>query len=384
MKSQLLSYFYLVGVLTSLISGTILVFYRRLSFYKRNAFLGIHFIFLSLALLVAFLYHSDLILHAPHLYRLGFLFVYIGFPFSYFYIRSVLKDSATGNMDLLFFLPLLFYLIDFAPFFIKSADEKLMIIEAHKSGALPALSFAEGWVTPPKFQVFLKQLFIFIIWFFQLRLVANVKPDSGLLTDNRSWYDWIRFYQFQQAFYWLPSIIFIAMIPGNQIRLYTEIIPIVFLVLIQFYLLYNPSVLYGTQGFLKMSIKNPEEADPKSLPSEEQLDETLHKLESCMKQSRAFMKQGYALYNLSDDIGVRPRLVSKTLNYRLNSSFNEYINNHRIDYFIELIESGAHKTRTIEALAKESGFTNRSSFIRAFKKYKDATPKEFIKNFSMD
>lgn len=382
-----LSYLYLAVILTGLLTGSILVLFRKPDFHRYNYYLGISFLSLSLALTIPFLYLTDLIYQVVHMYRLSNVFVFVSFPFSYFYLRSIVKGKGIQYTDLLFFIPLVIYAIDFMPFFLQSADEKLKIIQLHKNNTTQTLAYGEGWLAPPWFHLYLRELFILFIWLMQLRVLLDIRTSDAFRLENKNWYNWIRFYQFHQTFYWLPTLIVLLFSAPVHVRIYTEVIPIIFLVLIHLYLFFSPSILYGVKGLLPFSEKSDQQEQPKDyntyLP-EDRVTEILHKLPQQIHHSKAFLAQGYALHNLASDLGEPPRVVSGILNKKLNTNFNEYINRLRVEHSIELIEMGAYKTKTIEALAYECGFSNRTSFINAFKKFKNVTPSRFIKNYTKD
>ncbi len=65
-------------------------------------------------------------------------------------------------------------------------------------------------------------------------------------------------------------------------------------------------------------------------------------------------------------------------------SFSDYINKKRVDYCIELLESGRHRNKTLEAIARLSGFNNRNTFTKAFKKFKGKTPSSYLKVLNVD
>lgn len=61
-------------------------------------------------------------------------------------------------------------------------------------------------------------------------------------------------------------------------------------------------------------------------------------------------------------------------------SFNDLINKNRIEYFIEIAKENKYKNFTIEALAKESGFSSRHHLYKPFKKFHGGNPSDFIDN----
>jgi len=68
------------------------------------------------------------------------------------------------------------------------------------------------------------------------------------------------------------------------------------------------------------------------------------------------------------------------LNSKLNSSFPDYINAMRIKTAISLLNDFYKKHLTIETIAYECGFNNRTSFYKAFKKQTGKLPTDYLKN----
>ena len=60
-----------------------------------------------------------------------------------------------------------------------------------------------------------------------------------------------------------------------------------------------------------------------------------------------------------------------------NISVPMFINSHRIEYAIKLINDGYLQNYSIEALAEKSGFSSQENFNRVFKLLKKVTPSEF-------
>jgi AraC-like DNA-binding protein len=58
--------------------------------------------------------------------------------------------------------------------------------------------------------------------------------------------------------------------------------------------------------------------------------------------------------------------------------FTDFVNKYRIDHIIENFNSNDINTYTLESLAKQSGFSSKSSFYRAFNKVHNCTPLEYF------
>lgn len=63
---------------------------------------------------------------------------------------------------------------------------------------------------------------------------------------------------------------------------------------------------------------------------------------------------------------------------KFNMSFNNLINKHRVQYFLDLVKSNKYTNYSIDALAQEAGFNSRHHLYKPFKKFHGGTPSDFI------
>jgi YesN/AraC family two-component response regulator len=94
---------------------------------------------------------------------------------------------------------------------------------------------------------------------------------------------------------------------------------------------------------------------------------------------RPFLRPGYTLRDLSSDVRIPLHHLSAFINQYYGVHFNDFINRYRVDYFKEMIYSNEWKVKKLEAIAEESGFSNRNTFTIAFKKINGQSPSEYIR-----
>lgn len=175
-------------------------------------------------------------------------------------------------------------------------------------------------------------------------------------------------------------------------------------------LLINPAVLYGISVGPASSTVPQEESQPQPVEektsgttgdvaetdpagieqlrprrislSEEQIEYMHKKLHEFMFIRKPFLHQKYTLQQLSSDSGFPLYQLSLYLNRTLGMNFNSYINKMRIEFLLESYKRNQEKWNryTLEAIAREIGFNNRTSFIQAFKKVTGTNPSVYFKN----
>ena len=66
-----------------------------------------------------------------------------------------------------------------------------------------------------------------------------------------------------------------------------------------------------------------------------------------------------------------------------NISFGNLINKNRVEYFIEIAKHPSNANFSIEALAKEAGFSSRTALYKPFKKFHGGTPIDYINSITI-
>ena len=64
----------------------------------------------------------------------------------------------------------------------------------------------------------------------------------------------------------------------------------------------------------------------------------------------------------------------------MSQNFNDFVNSYRVAFLIESMQEGSLKNYTIQALALQAGFANKTSCMNAFKKIHQCTPSQYIAN----
>ena len=150
------------------------------------------------------------------------------------------------------------------------------------------------------------------------------------------------------------------------------------------YLFFQPEWLYGLDNINNSSGRknNHKIYNGKHIQEYHTLSEKLNKY---LKEAKPFLKRGYSLQALSDDLDISNHELSYFLNQHLKTTFNDYINKFRAEYVSEVIMRNQGSQRyTLEAIAKDAGFGNRTTFINAFKKFIGKTPSHYLRSIQSE
>ena len=376
-------------------------------------FLGLSIFFVWYTLFVVVLTITKQILNYPAFHRTGMVTAYLAIPFLYIYSRnSFYPGKLWQKSDWIFLLPALVYLIDYMPFFTLPSEQKIAILQQNLATENRMFLAGEGWMGFSGLYFPLAYVWIAIIMYFQLRLILiNRKLESGFNSShNRRLFNFIVTISILYVPIFIPGVFGILLkLPwfnGNFIGLSFGLS----LSAVSIYLFISPDILYGFLPEKKFSIpvaaeqQNTATQQIPTLPSllmeekkipesiqntnietdisqtteadEEIAAETKIVLEHMNKQ-KPFLQQGFTIQDLSNQTDIPVYQLSPLINGHFKMSFTNWVNRYRIEYFIELVPNNPQLT--MEALSKKSGFISRSTFINAFKKEKDTTPREYFK-----
>lgn len=109
-------------------------------------------------------------------------------------------------------------------------------------------------------------------------------------------------------------------------------------------------------------------------------EENVLKMNRIMENDKPYLDSEFNLSGFSQACQIPSHEISETLNGLMNQSFNDYINNYRVEEFKRLSKEEAYKNFTILAMAFEAGFKSKATFNAAFKKITGITPSQYIKS----
>ncbi len=404
MKSTALdsSFFYLLSICLLLIIVLLMVFRRKHGDRKAGRFLLGYFV--SYLYLIGITYFFVYGYPAPfiHSLRTGHFAALLMPVFAFFYIRQCLYPGQWKWKHAWHLLPVGFFMLDFAPFFVLSSTEKLNIFKAMDAVEY-RIGLSQGWLVPTFGHIAIRTALMLGYWLAQFRLLTLARSESyhPLRLQYPFTWRWLHIFLATQAFIFLIPLAG-ALLKNSQLEIVIFSVAAAGTMAIQcFYLLLHPEILY-TQPFEKDenwksenlliepdSGKMPQADAPTSIEippvksAEIQFsDDDVIKIEASiqriMKSQKPYLKQRYTLHEFSVDTQTAPHKLSAFINTRYEQNFNDFLNKYRIALVIEKLHAGENARKTLEAVANDCGFKSRVTFIRAFKKEHGITPGEYV------
>ena len=92
-----------------------------------------------------------------------------------------------------------------------------------------------------------------------------------------------------------------------------------------------------------------------------------------------YLKEKCTSADFSEILGVDQETLSNYIKINYDTSFTDLVNKYRIQYFIDLVNNPDSKLLTIDALAKQAGFSSRQNMAFFFKKFHGGSPSDYVK-----
>lgn len=101
-----------------------------------------------------------------------------------------------------------------------------------------------------------------------------------------------------------------------------------------------------------------------------------------MEVEKLYLNNKLSILDISKKVDIPRQYISEVLNEHMGISFQDFVNNYRVEAFVEKLTNDQNNHFTLLALATEVGFNSKSSFNAIFKKNKGLTPTQFKKSLS--
>jgi AraC-like DNA-binding protein len=118
----------------------------------------------------------------------------------------------------------------------------------------------------------------------------------------------------------------------------------------------------------------------RSLLGQVNVSSLINELNRLMEHERLYADDQITLHDVADELSITPHQLSQLLNDRLNTNFNTFINQYRINEAKEMLINTPHKT--VLAISLEVGFNSKSAFYEAFSRFTGMSPQNFRKRGS--
>lgn len=375
-------------VLSSLI--TIALFFKSKSNKLSNKVLAIHMVLTSLFVLDVYININDFFLLIPNYFRVFTPFQYLILPALYYHVRLLLfPEKRISKIDLIWFAPVLFQIIDLMPFYFSGRQEKIELLNKISINILKFQPQNEGFFFPAYFHSYMKiMLAIVCDMFIAKNLIEYYKKRSAIDFNNNKLIWSVVIFSISLIFQSLPYIVSSINLVPYQIALTSSMS--IGVIVLSVYLIFTPGLLYDEIYSIKKNNKSTnkqlddndfyEKDDDKFDIDEETCENYKNMIIETMIDKGLYKSNDCSLGKISEATNIPAHHISIVMKKCVNKRFNDFVDELRIDDIINEIENRPDNNLTIEGLSNNYGFNSKSTFYRAFKKYKGSTPKEFFKN----
>lgn len=355
-----------VSLVLCLLAGMILLLFAHGNLSRR--YLGFFYLTVAYGFTTAALYYSGQIYKVPHLFRTGNIAWLVAMPLSWFYVRTVITQKKLNGWDVLSLVAVVFFIVDYAPYFLLSGTEKAEIYRLELQHIDRMAQYQYGWLLPPHAMAVVTYVQMIVYWVLQLRLILS--PQAASARKQTSLYSWMIAFTTLEIGLFLAFLLEVVLGFQNNVWI-SAIPPAAAAVLSTMTLMLHPDILYGRD----------KSTSPPSARMKLDTSMTRHitaHLETLMLEVKPFLDADYTLKQLADAIGVPAHKLSAYINQVTGSNFNEYLNQWRIRHCLELFQNGTIMRLNQHGIAAMCGFNNRKTFSAAFKKITGKLPSAFL------
>ena len=349
---------------------------------KLLAFLFICYAYCTISYLLV---NSGWLIYVPFLYKTAQPVNFLIPPLAYLYVRSILKNEKIFlKYDFFHFLPFFIIIINYIPFYFVNIEDKLKLVHLVINKVELNLIQQDGIMTE-KIQ-FLRPIQCFIYILFQWKLIFSFERDNKDLikeAHTKLILLWLKKFTYSISITILAFIAFIFIFLyglNNGLKLdtlvfYSSIAVALCLFYLSSYLVINQSVLEGLP-YINYLKKSENVSNTKLINYEEEANLILQYFE----KNKPYLKQNLSINEISLEVNIPLKLLSFIINQHFKLNFNDFVNKFRIDLIVERMQNGDLDRFTLSSISQEAGFSNKTTFLSAFKKVHNCTPTQFIQN----
>jgi AraC-like DNA-binding protein len=358
------------GVVHGLLFSAFVLLNRKI---KNNRYLALTVLFLSLSNLQ----YWAIDIHLVKLYPFfNYIFIpchWLILPMFYLYVEKYIQKPS---------LPLVKKALLISPFFIvlfiqvfqvfyKIFVDDLYIIPSH---------FKRGIYVYIEFFSFLFNITLIILSYLKLKSYENELPfNSKDLKPDARWLKQLIYIGLTICVFWLITLVIIVIYDLDKSYVFYPMwIGISALVYWMGHIGLNKSQLLEERITLRQQRNTVIEENTTTKKASTTI-ETFHKLNNAIENKKLYLNPELNIETLSKDLDLKASTISQLVNQNTAYNFNDYINSYRVEETKKMLSDPEYSNYTIVAIGLEAGFNSKASFYRAFRKFEEMTPSEYLK-----
>jgi AraC-like DNA-binding protein len=399
--------FHMISAMLGLLAITILVVVNQDQKHSNRLLALVLGLFVAQHILLLFLF-SGIMLKLPWLLRVFGPTTFLIAPAAFLYIRSVVQmDRGFRKYDWLFLIPALLAVVNFLPVYLLPRAEKLRLLEEsfYLNNQHPDMG---SGILPRTTYYLLRSAWSAFCLFLGFRCLYQHyrRQEPSDLQRNRALFSWLWIFNILMTVIFLATLVKVVTTPLFNSRLtIPDILLGIFSLITCLLLFLRPKILYGLHQPISPTIdervsekSSLSPVPPLSTGADEPMKETAgnvvqeglpsvhwedHRYKKliethCILKQR-YLDPNYSLTQMVDETGIPRHSLSAFINKEYGMGFREWLNRQRIIHFQENCHQSSWAQFTLEAMATECGFSNRSTFIKNFKSFTGITPSHFLK-----
>lgn len=343
--------------------------------YRRNLFLGLLMVSLSLVILEILINYTGLITRVIFIDNFAEPLNFAVAPLFYLYLWYGLNpDKRTPEWP--HFLLLLFYFVYCWFYFLQPNEFKFnSFLWSNHPDSFPGDNPASFNPDPLCIRQYINVLTVSHFLFYQIlavRLLVKHYWRKDLLVFSLQKTELSPYRNF--ALHFMITAVILVVV---KIVLGRDLGDVFVAVYVAIMLYITSFMIVGKSSYFFEQEKRNSEKYQKSALEEEQKDEIKQKLEALMSEEKYFCGNLVSLSDLANRIGESPHRVSQVINEKFGMSFFSWLARYRVEE-AKIILSGENSRKyKIEEIAEMVGYNSKATFNKVFKSLTGYTPSDY-------
>ncbi|MEY4273069.1 MAG: hypothetical protein RL638_17 [Bacteroidota bacterium] len=367
--------------------GLFFIFYLLVRFGHIKKVYGLIFVIFALVFLEFYIYA----LTSKHIYKMVFILrtpniLRAFLPISlFFYVQSMLHPNRPiRRIQYLHWIFPLGVLIGIMPDLLLSASEKVAILDAYYAHNNSFISTPSGWI-PAGFVQPVSIIVGITYGFWSLLMIFQAKKKFGerFVYVNRQTLIWLNLLSGALTVYFLLQFYqYINLFLNHTFDPPSQVIKCIVGIGLFAYFISTPNVLENMDGCILETeeAQRPLEKIVPELVASHSKEAMAIQFDELIKSQQVYLNPECDLSSMAKSMDMTGAKLSKSIKTYYGLAFAEFINRLRIQYFLD--QRLNFSQYTMETYIYQSGFSNRSTFYAAFKKYVGVNPSFYLKELN--